>query len=108
MTRSPWPVFWVATLGTFLAYLDVTIVNIAFPDITGDFDDAGLGALSWVVNGYALAFAALLVVLGYSRLLWLQFFARQTLEALFSGLEAAFAYFGGVPQELLFDQMRSW
>jgi NTE family protein len=64
MTRSPWPVFWVATLGTFLAYLDVTIVNIAFPDITGDFDDAGLGALSWVVNGYALAFAALLVVLG--------------------------------------------
>ena len=44
--------------------LDVTIVNIAFPDIAGDFDDSGLGALSWVVNGYALAFAALLVVLG--------------------------------------------
>jgi NTE family protein len=62
--RSPWPVFWVAALGTFLAYLDVTIVNIAFPDIAGDFDDAGLGALSWVVNAYALAFAALLVVLG--------------------------------------------
>ena len=60
---GPWPVFWVATLGTFLAYLDVTIVNIAFPDIVGDFD-AGLGALSWVINGYALAFAALLVVLG--------------------------------------------
>jgi EmrB/QacA subfamily drug resistance transporter len=39
-------------------------VNIAFPDITRDFDDAGLGALSWVVNAYALAFAALLVVLG--------------------------------------------
>jgi len=62
--RGPWPVFWLAALGTFLAYLDVTIVNIAFPDIAGDFDDSGLGALSWVVNGYALAFAALLVVLG--------------------------------------------
>jgi EmrB/QacA subfamily drug resistance transporter len=61
---GPWPTFWLAVLGTFLAYLDVTIVNIAFPDIAGDFDDSGLGALSWVVNAYALAFAALLVVLG--------------------------------------------
>jgi EmrB/QacA subfamily drug resistance transporter len=62
--RDPWPVFWLAALGTFLAYLDVTIVNIAFPDIAGDFEGSGLGALSWVVNAYALAFAALLVVLG--------------------------------------------
>jgi EmrB/QacA subfamily drug resistance transporter len=57
-------VFWPAAAGTFLAYLDVTIVNIAFPDIAKDFDGAGLGALSWIVNAYALAFAALLVVLG--------------------------------------------
>lgn len=50
---------------------------------------------------------ALLVVLGYSRLLWLKFYRRQSMEILFSGLESAFAYFGGVPQELLFDQMRA-
>jgi transposase len=50
---------------------------------------------------------ALLVVLSYSRLLWLRFFARQTMRTLFQGLEAAFAFFGGVPRELLFDQMRS-
>src|SRR6202165_2279422 len=50
---------------------------------------------------------ALLVVLGYSRLIWLKFFARQTMQCLFSGLESAFGYFGGVPQELLFDQMRA-
>ena len=50
---------------------------------------------------------ALLIVLGYSRLLWLQFFPRQTMAVLIRGLEAAFTYFGGVPQELLFDQMRS-
>ena len=50
---------------------------------------------------------ALLVVLGYSRLLWLRFYRRQTMEILFNGLESAFAYFGGVPQELLFDQMRA-
>jgi transposase len=50
---------------------------------------------------------ALLVVLGYSRLLWLQFYRRQDMETLIRGLEAAFVYFGGVPQELLFDQMRA-
>jgi transposase len=50
---------------------------------------------------------ALVVVLGYSRLLWLKFFARQNMQVLFAGLESAFSCFGGVPQELLFDQMRS-
>jgi EmrB/QacA subfamily drug resistance transporter len=63
-STHPSAVFWVAALGTFLAYLDVTIVNVAFPTMVDDFDGTGLGALSWVVNGYALAFAALLVVLG--------------------------------------------
>jgi transposase len=48
---------------------------------------------------------ALLVVLGYSRLLWLHFYPRQTMHTLFRGLEAAFQFFGGVPAELLFDQM---
>jgi transposase len=50
---------------------------------------------------------ALLVVLGYSRLLWLRFFGRQDMQTLFGGLEQAFEFFGGVPQELLFDQMRA-
>ena len=50
---------------------------------------------------------ALLVVLGYSRLLWLRFFPRQTMGTVIRGLEEAFAYFGGVPRELLFDQMKA-
>ena len=50
---------------------------------------------------------ALLVVLGYSRLLWVGFFARQDMRSLFLGLEQAFRYFGGVPRELLFDQMKA-
>ena len=50
---------------------------------------------------------ALLVVLGHSRLLWLRFFPRQTMEVLFCGLEGAFERFGGVPEELLFDQMKA-
>lgn len=50
---------------------------------------------------------ALLVVLAYSRLLWLRFYRRQDMRTLIRGLEAAFAFFGGVPRELLFDQMKS-
>ena len=50
---------------------------------------------------------ALLVVLGYSRLLWLRFYERQDMRTLFQGLEEAFAFFGGVPKELLFDQMKA-
>lgn len=50
---------------------------------------------------------ALLVVLGYSRLLWLRFYPRQDMRTLQLGLEEAFGFFGGVPTELLFDQMKT-
>jgi transposase len=50
---------------------------------------------------------ALVVVLGYSRLLWLKFYPRQTLATVIAGLEEAFASWGGVPTELLFDQMKA-
>jgi hypothetical protein len=50
---------------------------------------------------------ALLVVLGYSRLLWVRFFPRKNTAALYEGLEAAFRFFGGVPRELLFDQLKN-
>jgi transposase len=50
---------------------------------------------------------ALLVVLGYSRLLWFRFFPRQDMGTLFAGLEEAFVFFGGLPKEFLFDQMKA-
>jgi transposase len=50
---------------------------------------------------------ALMVVLGYSRLLWVQFYLRQTMRLLMRGLEDAFQYLGGVPRELLFDQLKA-
>jgi transposase len=49
---------------------------------------------------------ALMVVLGYSRLLWFKFYPRKTMRVVMAGLEEAFASFGGVPQEILFDQMK--
>ena len=50
---------------------------------------------------------ALLVVLGYSRLLWVAFYPRQPMPILMHGLAAAFTRFGGVPRELLFDQLKA-
>ena len=50
---------------------------------------------------------ALVVVLGYSRRMWVRYYERQTMAVVMEGLESAFRYFGGVPSELLFDQMKA-
>jgi EmrB/QacA subfamily drug resistance transporter len=52
------------SLAAFMASLDMFIVNVAFPDISRDFSGASLADLSWVLNGYAVLYAALLVPLG--------------------------------------------
>ncbi len=57
-------IIFVTTVATFLTFLDVTIVNVAFPSIRADFDDATLSTLSWVLNAYNVVFAALLVIGG--------------------------------------------
>jgi EmrB/QacA subfamily drug resistance transporter len=54
----------IASAGAFLAFLDTTIVNIAFPDISRSFEGASRGALSWVLDGYFVIIAALLVPAG--------------------------------------------
>lgn len=54
----------VASFGALLAFLDSTIVNIAFPDIQRSFPTYDLGGLSWILNGYNIVFAAFLVAAG--------------------------------------------
>jgi EmrB/QacA subfamily drug resistance transporter len=54
----------IACTGAFLAFLDTTIVNIAFPDISASFAGSGRDALSWVLDGYFVVIAALLVPAG--------------------------------------------
>jgi DHA2 family methylenomycin A resistance protein-like MFS transporter len=49
--------------GYFLVLLDVTAVNVALPAIGTDLG-AGVADLQWVVDGYALALAALLLAAG--------------------------------------------
>ncbi|RAY12321.1 MFS transporter [Actinomadura craniellae] len=47
-----------------MSNLDVFIVNVALPEIGRYFPDASLASLSWVLNAYAVVFAALLVPAG--------------------------------------------
>jgi EmrB/QacA subfamily drug resistance transporter len=54
----------IVCAGVVLANLDLFIVNVALPDIARDFGGATLDALSWVLNGYAIVYASLLVFLG--------------------------------------------
>src|SRR3984957_4887467 len=53
----------VSVLGSGIAALDATVVNIALPTIGRDFH-TGIAALQWVMNGYTLALAAFLLIGG--------------------------------------------
>ena len=60
---SPWAVLVVMCAGYFLVLLDVTIVNVALPQIGAGLR-AGVSGLQWVVDGYALALASLMLAGG--------------------------------------------
>src|ERR1700728_1021449 len=54
----------VLSLAVFMASLDLFIVNLAFPYIGRQFTGTSLSSLSWVLNGYTIVFAAVLVPAG--------------------------------------------
>ena len=62
--KHQWKVLIVVSAAVFMSSLDLFIVNIAFPDIERDFGGTSLGTLSWILNAYAIVFAALLVPAG--------------------------------------------
>ncbi|TMR96167.1 DHA2 family efflux MFS transporter permease subunit [Nonomuraea basaltis] len=62
--ESRWLVLIVTSVAAFMALLDVTIVNIAFPAISRSFAGGSLSDLSWVLNAYNVLFAAALVPAG--------------------------------------------
>jgi MFS transporter, DHA2 family, methylenomycin A resistance protein len=53
----------VMCVGMFLVLLDVTVVNVTLPSLRADLG-AGVGSLQWVVDGYALALATLMLPFG--------------------------------------------
>ncbi|HVT66755.1 MAG TPA: MFS transporter, partial [Trebonia sp.] len=57
-------VFAIVVAGICVVNLDLFIVNVAIPSIGRSFGGANLANLSWVLNAYAIVFAALLVPAG--------------------------------------------
>lgn len=71
--QRKWRVTLIVCVGVFMASLDLFIVNIAFPSIERDFGGTSLASLSWILNAYAIVFAALLVPAGR----WADAFGRK-------------------------------
>jgi EmrB/QacA subfamily drug resistance transporter len=60
---APWLALAVLALGLFMTLLDLTIVNVAIPSIVDDLH-ASLDQVLWVLNGYSLVYAVLLITSG--------------------------------------------
>ena len=60
---NPWAVLLVVSLGFFMTLLDLTIVNIAIPDMITQLH-ASLDDALWVINAYALVLAVLVITAG--------------------------------------------
>src|SRR5438067_111178 len=64
VASRPGVVLTIVSLGLVLSNLDLFVVNVALPSIAHDLHPSDLGDLSWVLNAYAIVFAALLVPAG--------------------------------------------
>jgi EmrB/QacA subfamily drug resistance transporter len=60
---NPWAVLLVVSLGFFMTLLDLTIVNIAIPNMITKLH-ASLDDILWVINAYALVLAVLVITAG--------------------------------------------
>jgi len=61
--RRKWWTLAAVSFGLFMIMLDNTVVNVALPSIQADIG-ADLSELQWIVTGYALSFAALMLIGG--------------------------------------------
>src|SRR5580698_8793229 len=57
-------IFLVTALGAFMASLDLSIVNVAFPALQHTFVHDSRATLAWVITGYSIVFGSLLVTAG--------------------------------------------
>src|ERR1700675_4779752 len=86
-----WFTLAAVSFGLFMIMLDNTVVNVALPSIQRDLG-IGLSELEWIVAGYALTFAALMLVGGKvadaygRRLIFVIGIAVFTLASLWCGL----------------------
>jgi len=89
--RRKWWTLAAVSVGLFMIMLDNTVVNVALPSIQRDLG-ADISSLEWIVTGYALTFAALMLIGGKladaygRRLLFVLGIVVFTLASLWCGL----------------------
>ena len=89
-----WFTLAAVAFGLFMIMLDNTVVNVALPSIQRDLE-VGLSELEWIVTGYALTFAALMLIGGKvadaygRRLIFVVGIAVFTLASLCCGLASS-------------------
>ena len=63
-SRAAWVVFALAAAGSFITTLDLSIVNVAFAEISKTYSGASTADIAWIVTIYNIMFASLLVAGG--------------------------------------------
>jgi EmrB/QacA subfamily drug resistance transporter len=106
-TTSPSQVLAIVCVGIVLANLDLFVVNVGLPNIGRDFKDATLEDLSWILNGYAIAYAALLVFFGRLAERYRRNQSFLLGIALFTAASAACSAAGGVWTLVLFRVLQA-
>lgn len=90
LKNNRWATLAIVLIGFFMILLDTTVVNVAIPTLIRDLH-ATLADVEWVISGFALAYAALLITFGRlgdlygRRALFLAGLAVFTLASFFSG-----------------------
>jgi DHA2 family multidrug resistance protein len=90
-----WLITCAVMLGTFLAVMDVTVVNVALPHMMGNFGQS-LSAITWVVTSYSIAEMIMITMAGWwsallgRKRLYLASFALFTLGSILAGTAQSF------------------
>lgn len=87
---NKWATLAIVLIGFFMILIDISIVNVSIPTLINDLH-ANLADVEWVVSGFALAYAALLITFGRlgdlfgRKLLFLLGLTVFTIASFFSG-----------------------
>ena len=65
ISRRAWITLAITAAASFMVSLEITIISLALPDIRAAFPDASESALSWIITGYNIGVASLLLISGW-------------------------------------------
>ena len=64
VSRTAWLALYLTSAGQALAILQSSVLNVAFPSIEASFSDTPRSTLAWIITGFSIGSAALLLLAG--------------------------------------------